>query len=245
MTSFQQPAAAGSEPSMKDKATETVDQGRQAAAQVAHTAADQALEVKEQAVRQARDLVGEVRQHLAGQVDSQHQNLVANLRSLSSELSAMVDGSDQAGMATELVTQARTRIDGAANWLDGREPGQLLDEVKSFARRRPGAFLVGALAAGVVAGRLTRGAVAAHTDDSHPQDQTGRHDAVPPMTTYGPGGGYAHTTGQEGPPYGSSDPTFDAAGSEFGTPTYSAPSSYGGGGAPPYPATGYQAGTAR
>ena len=41
--------------------------------------------------------------------------------------------------------------------LEGREPADLLDELRSVARRRPAVFLVGALAAGVVAGRLTRG----------------------------------------------------------------------------------------
>ena len=42
-------------------------------------------------------------------------------------------------------------------------PRDLLDEVKRFARRRPVAFLALAAAAGVVAGRVTRGAVAANT----------------------------------------------------------------------------------
>ena len=42
-------------------------------------------------------------------------------------------------------------------------PADLLDEVKRFARRRPVAFLALAAAAGVVAGRVTRGAVAANT----------------------------------------------------------------------------------
>ena len=42
-------------------------------------------------------------------------------------------------------------------------PRDVLDEVKRFARRRPVAFLALAAAAGVVAGRVTRGAVAANT----------------------------------------------------------------------------------
>ncbi len=37
------------------------------------------------------------------------------------------------------------------------DPASLLDEAKSFARQRPGAFLLLAAGAGVLAGRLTRG----------------------------------------------------------------------------------------
>ena len=58
-------------------------------------------------------------------------------------------------------------------WLDNHEPSDLLDEVKRFARRRPATFLALAAAAGVVAGRVTRGAVAANTSvDSDDSDVT-------------------------------------------------------------------------
>ncbi len=78
----------------------------------------------------------------------------------------MAGSSEQNGVASDLVGQAADRTHGVADWLDGRQPEDLLDELRRLARRRPGAFLIGALAAGVVAGRLTRGAVAAHSDDS-------------------------------------------------------------------------------
>jgi hypothetical protein len=42
----------------------------------------------------------------------------------------------------------------------------VLEEVRSFARRRPGTFLLAAAAAGLVAGRLTRGAVDDKRDTS-------------------------------------------------------------------------------
>ena len=48
----------------------------------------------------------------------------------------------QSGMATEVARQASERIHGAASWLEHREPGDLFDEVRNFARRRPGAFLI-------------------------------------------------------------------------------------------------------
>ena len=51
-----------------------------------------------------------------------------------------------------------------------------LDAVRSYARRRPGTFLVLCGLAGVVAGRLTRSAVATRTslDSKDDSDTTGR-----------------------------------------------------------------------
>src|SRR6185312_16754235 len=50
-----------------------------------------------------------------------------------------------------------------AGWLEQRDPGSVLDEVRDFARQRPLAFLGIALGAGVVTGRLVRG-LSADTD---------------------------------------------------------------------------------
>ena len=68
----------------------------------------------------------------------------------------------------------------AAGWLADRDPGSLLDEVRSFARRKPGTYLAIAMGAGVLAGRLTRGLTAptdeatAGTPSSSPRRTVGR-----------------------------------------------------------------------
>lgn len=162
------PTPWGSEesPSVKDRASESAEAGKQAAGQVAQQATEQAKDVAHEATRQARNLVGEARNQLSEQAGAQHRSLVTNLRSLADELSSMAQRSENQGTATEIVGQAGDRAHSVANWLDQREPGDLLGEARSFAQRRPGAFLLGAVVAGVVAGRLTRGAVAAHSDDS-------------------------------------------------------------------------------
>ena len=64
---------------------------------------------------------------------------------------------------TDLAQEASRRAGEISHWLDNHEPADLLDEVRRFARRRPVAFFALAAAAGVVAGRVTRGAVAANT----------------------------------------------------------------------------------
>jgi hypothetical protein len=224
---------------VKDKAAEAANQGKQAAGQVAQTAAEHASEVKDEAVRQARDLAGEAKQQLSSQAGQQHQALVSNLRSLGSELGSMTQSTEgQSGVATELVSQAKDRVDGLANWLEGREPAQLLDEARSFARRRPGAFLLGALAAGVVAGRMTRGVVASHTSDDSSASLSGGGQGglpsygaeSPAASGYSTGGQYGQY-GQPGYPavpettqgYGSASTYGDNAGSEYGAPAYGQP----------------------
>lgn len=145
-------------------ATSTTEAGKQAGSQVAHTAADKAKDVAQETTRQARDLVGEAREQLRSQAGTQQASVVSNLRRLGDELNGMSSSSEQPGLATELAGQAKDRVNSVADWLDSREPGDLVDEVRRFARRRPGAFLLGAVVAGIAAGRLTRGVAAAHSD---------------------------------------------------------------------------------
>jgi hypothetical protein len=242
-TDYTTGASTESDASVKERAAEAAQQGKEAAGQVAQTAVGHAQEVKQEAVQQARDLVGEARNNVNRQVSTQHQNLVTNLRSISDELGSMVQGSEQRGTATELVSQARERVSGVAEWLDGKEPDQLLDELRSFARRRPGTFLLGALAAGVVAGRLTRGAVAAHTEDSGTNGSSASHNgqSYGSPAGYSVGGAYGQPAGQLTQPetgYGSPGTGYGSPGTGYGTPGtgYDQPGTgYG------TPGTGYEA----
>jgi hypothetical protein len=68
----------------------------------------------------------------------------------------MADAPEQQGVASGLIREAATRSESMASWLENRNPGSLLDEVKSFARQRPGTFLLLAAGAGMLAGRLGR-----------------------------------------------------------------------------------------
>src|SRR4051812_1067166 len=153
------------------------DAGRQ----VAGTARDQAGEVAEHARREARDLFHEARGQLTEQARGGQQKAGETLRALAAELHEMAGGERQ-GPASDLAAQAATRADGLADWLDRREPGDLVQEVRAFARRRPGVFLAGAALAGVLAGRLTRGAVDANRDSG----PTGAPQPQVPPPPYAP-----------------------------------------------------------
>jgi hypothetical protein len=141
----------------RDEATAVGQTAGEAGGRVAHTAADQAREVVSETARQARDLAGEASGHARDQAFVQQQKAARQLRSVADELREMTAKGGQSGVATEVAQQAAERIHGAASWLEQREPADVLQAVRDFARRRPGVFLAGAVAAGLAAGRLTRG----------------------------------------------------------------------------------------
>lgn len=153
----------------KDQAAAVGSTAADAGKQVAGVAKDQASNVAAEAAQQTRDLVGQTRSELQDQAAQQQQRLASGIRSLSDELGSMADRSEQSGTATDLVRQASQRAHDVADWLEQRDPGSLIDEVRSFARRRPGAFLAIAAGAGLAAGRLTRGTVDASRNDSDPR----------------------------------------------------------------------------
>src|ERR1700712_662500 len=150
----------------KGEAANVKDTAVSAGSQVASTAADQAKQVAQETQRQAKDLLDQGRTQVKDQVVSQQQKAGQGLSSLAQELRALADGSSEGapGPARDLLQQASSMVESFASKLQNREPAELLDEVRSFARRKPGMFLLGAAAAGIVAGRLTSGVKAAHTD---------------------------------------------------------------------------------
>ena len=188
-------------PSATDRAKETKDvavgeaknvgqTAAQAGSQVASTATDQAKEVAAETQRQAKDLLDQGRTQVRQQVVSQQQKAGQSLSALAQELRALADGSSQGapGPARDLLQQASGSVESFASMLQNREPAQLLDDVRSFARRKPGLFLLGAAAAGVLAGRLTSGVKAAHTDSGPSSQQLtagyGTTNYVDPTPTY-------------------------------------------------------------
>lgn len=141
----------------KSAAQDVAGDAQTAAASVAGTAKDEALTVKDDAVEQGLTLVREARGTLGTQASEQVTRFSGALRSLSDDLERLSRGEQvEQGLATELAGQATARAGAVADWFEGKEPLDLLEDVKSFARRRPVAFLGLAAGIGLVAGRLTR-----------------------------------------------------------------------------------------
>jgi hypothetical protein len=186
----------------KDEAKNVGQTAAQAGSQVAATATDQAKEVVQETQRQAQDLLDQGRAQLKDQAVTQQQKAAEGLSSLAQQMRGLADGTSQGapGPARDLLQQASGMVEGFADKLQNREPGELLDEVRSFARRKPGLFLLGAAAAGVLAGRLTRGVQAAHTDSG----ASGRSDAMRGTGTnyVDPAPSYSDYSGTTGPSFG-------------------------------------------
>jgi len=149
----------------KDEARNVGQTAAQAGSQVASTATDQAKNVVQETQRQAQDLLDQGRTQLRQQAGTQQQKAAEGLSTLAQQLRGMADGTGDGapGPARDLVQQASSKLEEFGGWLQNHEPAELLDEIRAFARRKPGTFLLGAAVAGVVAGRLTTGVKAAHT----------------------------------------------------------------------------------
>jgi hypothetical protein len=141
----------------KDQAGQVSQSAADAGQHVAQVAKEQLGTVAGEAGRQTKDLLAQGRTELTDQAGQQKQRVTSGLQTLSSELHSMAQHDGAEGMATDLARQGAQKVSELATWLESREPGQLVDEVKSFARRRPGTFLLLAAGLGLAAGRLTRG----------------------------------------------------------------------------------------
>jgi hypothetical protein len=226
-----------------------------AGGQVAQATKEQAQNVVGEAKQQARDLVGEARTQVRDQAGAQRDRAVLGLRSLGDELDQMARQGGQSGIATEVARQLSTRTRDLASHLERREPSDLLEQLRSYARRRPVVFLAGAALAGVVAGRLTRSLAAGAPDDGSRALPTGYDDgyrtaqplAVEPAPYAAPdypGTGYEAGTGYQTPAYGTAGypaaGDYGTAGGGFREPDAGVPdSAYGTGEEPGYPPAAY------
>ena len=130
---------------------------------VASTARDEAANVVAEAGTQAKSLLGTVTDEVRSQGRTQQSRLAEAVHSVAQELGTMGARSEQSGPVADLAQQASRRAGEIGYWLENKEPSEVLDDVRSFARRRPAMFLGLCALAGVVVGRLGRGAVAANT----------------------------------------------------------------------------------
>lgn len=177
-------AAAGPGDSTKDvakgQASAVADDAKAKGQQLAGTAKDEARNVASQAGDQAKTLFSQVRGEVSTRAGEQQSRLAQTIRSLGDELSGMAEGgrpqADQpgpTGLATQAAGEVSTRLRDVASWLEGRDPNGVIDDVKAFARRRPGTFLAVAAGIGLLAGRVTRSLA----DDARQDEPVGTYSA--------------------------------------------------------------------
>ncbi len=207
---------------VKGEAQNVKQTAAEAGSRVAGTAKAEAAHVAGEARRQAKDVLQQTRSQLTSQASTQQQNLASVIRTLGSDLGTMAGATDKPGVATNLANQASGVVDSIADWIEVREPADILAEVTGFARRRPGAFLGIAAVAGLVVGRLARSLKDEAAQDSQPDYLSSGYEA--------PAAGYTTaTTGYTTD--ASTTPTTDAyvppTTSTYGTASYGTPQAPG------------------
>jgi hypothetical protein len=148
----------------KHEAANVKDTATEEAGHVVETAKTEAKSVAYEAKSQVKDLYHQSTSELKEQAGIQQRRVAEGLQSVGGELRSMADNAE-GGVAADLVRQTSQKISSAASWIGDRDPGSLLNEVKSYARRRPGVFIAGAALVGLVAGRLTRALAESGSDD--------------------------------------------------------------------------------
>jgi hypothetical protein len=152
----------------KQEASATAGQARKGASRVAGTATDQVRAVTGEARAQAGAMAGDLRTRVTEEAESQTRRGAQVMRQWADDLSGLADNADRDSPARSLVTQAADRGHRAADYLDSRGVGGLVDDLQHFARRRPGAFLGGAVVAGFTVGRLAKAGSKADGSGSGP-----------------------------------------------------------------------------
>lgn len=152
----------------KGEAAAVKDTAVEAGKDVAATAKDEAANVASEVKDQAKGLLSTATSEVKNQASTQQGRLASTLRGYADELQGIGQGTAPSGVIGDLVQQAASKGSEIAGWLENREPGDVLEELRRFARRRPVMFLALCGLAGVVAGRITRGAVAANTSVDSP-----------------------------------------------------------------------------
>lgn len=183
----------------RDQAGHLKDTTLEASQQVTGTAKEKAGEVASDVREQTRQLVGQTREQVSEQAGQQRDRAVEGLRSVGEELRGMAEHG-QSGWGSQLARQGAEWTDQAADFIQDRGAGEVLEDIRRVARRRPGAFLLAAAAAGVVAGRLSRAMAAGAPDRSSStgQDAWSQSSGTSAPMTTGPASTGPASTGYQG-----------------------------------------------
>jgi len=140
--------------------------------------------VKDQGARKG---TGDIAAQAESRIERGKQDAAVTLNSVATRLrqSGTQLRDEQQDFAGEYVQRAAQQIERAANYLQTADLREIVDEVESFARRRPAVFIGGAFALGILASRYlsnSRGTNRMDTEQSRYLDRE-----VPPPVSMEPG----------------------------------------------------------
>ena len=181
-----------------EKAREVAQTAQRAAGEVASTAAGEARAFVDDARSQAQELMSTTRSELSAQAEQRTQHAAQGLRTLSDQLQALAEGRpDEAGPVGSWTREAQLRLQQWSGRLERGGVEGLLRDLSTLARRRPGVFLVGCVAAGVVVGRVVKDVAGA--DRPAPSSAPSNGDESAPVAPSRPTTGVLPPPGEVSP----------------------------------------------
>ncbi|URM88883.1 hypothetical protein LUW75_01315 [Streptomyces sp. MRC013] len=145
------------------------------------SAAEQAKTVAGEARQQAESAVRDLRRRVRDEGRGQTERLAGTVRQWADDLEGMAQSASGDSPARSAVVQVANRGRRAADYLEQHGVDGLMGDLQGFARRRPGAFLGGAVLAGLVAGRLMKAGKAAHSGESEARQVPDTAEPAPPV----------------------------------------------------------------
>lgn len=176
-TSTQQAREAGEQATRAGKeVTQTAMEGAQ---QVMGDVRQQGMQMTHEATQQFHDLAHEASTQLRDQASTQADRAAMQLRQLSEQAMALAEGrTGDAGPLPQYAQQVTERLSNMAQRLENGGAEGALDDIRRFARRKPGTFLLLAGMTGFAAGRIMRSERAASQ-----QQTTDQQQSQPPFMT--------------------------------------------------------------
>lgn len=207
----------------KQETRATADRAKEAAGTVAGSAREQARHVTGDAREQVVSMAGHLKERASKEADTQTRKTADTIRQWADDLAGMAENTRSDSPVRNLVSQAADGSRRAADLLEEKGAGGLVEGVDSFARRRPGAFLAGAALAGFALGRMAKAGKAVHQGpDGHDREYAQGTPSPNPSTTTD-GGEIRPMPGRGEPPYGDIAPGYGATGTYGGGTTASGP----------------------
>jgi hypothetical protein len=162
---------------------QTAQTARAEAGAVADTVKDETWNVAQQAQQQATNALHQVQGDVRSRANEEATKFAQTLHGTSRQLQTMANGAGEQGFVASLVREGSDATERLATRLDQGGLDAVMADMRSWARRQPGTFLLGAVAAGFVVGRLVRNR--SHDGASNGSDTGNAYRALPATASLG------------------------------------------------------------
>jgi hypothetical protein len=124
--------------------------------QVAGMTRDESRDVMDEAKHQATSMMHDLSATIQELVEDEASKFAQSLHDAGRQMLSMADTVDDQSLAAGVVRESARAAERLASHLDAGGLDRAMADVRSYARRNPGGFLLGAAVAGFVLGRVAR-----------------------------------------------------------------------------------------